>query len=386
LVGVDGNEIGAYTLNVEHVPCPGIDLGNTVPQTVFGDTTGELDKLDPSCDYAGPPPFNAPDVAYSFTAPEDGEYVFDTNGSVLDTVLTVLDGAACNAPEVACSDNFQFFQTSALSVALSAGETITVAVDGAFSQFGSFQLNVSQLGDGVCPDFDLGNTVPQSVDGDTSDGDNTLAASCGGFTQNDDTYLFTAPADGLFVFDTIGSPIDTVLYVRDGGCDGAELACNDDVNFFMGPSVVPVQLAADQTVMVGVDSNSTSGAYTLNVQQVTCPDVDVGNEFPVEVTGSTVGAVDKLQSEGCPDDGSSDYAVQFTAPADGTYSFDLSGSDYDTVIFVQDGACGGPQLACNDDTFGVQSFVSVDLVADQTVTVVVSGFFGDTGNFDLNIY
>lgn len=386
LVGVDGNAIGSYTLNIEEVPCPGIDLGSVVPQTVVGDTSGGFNLLEGSCDFEGPPNFHSPDVAYSFTAPEDGEYTFDTSGSFFDTVLYVLDGPACNAPEIVCSDNFAFQQTSALSLALSAGETITVVVDGNFNGSGPFTLNVGQLGDGVCPDGDLGNTVPQTFDGDTSDGDNTLAASCGGFTQPDDTYLFTAEIDGLYVFDTFGSVYDTVLYLRDGGCDGDELACSDDYNF-NPQSLVSAQLAAGQTVMVGVDGNFEAGSYSLNVQYVTCPDEDIDSDLPADVAGATLAAVDKLDSpdEACPDDGSPDYAIEWTAPADGTYDFDLSGSDYDTVLYLQEAACGGDQIACNDDNFGVQSFLSVDLVEGQTIIIVVSGYFGSSGNFTLAI-
>ena len=58
---------------------------------------------------------------------------------------------------------------------------------------------------------------------------------------------------------------------------------------------------------------------------------------------------------------------------------------YDTVLFVQDAACGGSELACNDDFFGLQSSVSVNLTQDQTVMIVVSGFQGNSGNFTLNI-
>ena len=78
-----------------------------------------------------------------------------------------------------------------------------------------------------------------------------------------------------------------------------------------------------------------------------------------------------------------DYVFEWTAPAAGAYTIDLGGSDYDTVLYVQDAACGGDELACNDDSIGLQSAVNVNLAADQTVVFVVSGYSGDTGNLSL---
>jgi hypothetical protein len=386
LLGVDGNGSGAYTLNLAEVPCPDEDLGNTVPQVVMGTNAGGFDKLQGSCS-SGNPNDESADVAYSFTAPADGEYVFDTAGSSFNTVLYALDGAACNAPEIACSDDFAFQQTSAMSVPMLAGETITVVVDGNFNASGNYQLNVGVLGGGACPDVDLGGTVPSATAGDTSTGDNTVAGTCGGFTQPDDTYLFTAEEAGLYIFDTFGSAYDTVLILREGGCDGAEIDCNDDFNFLQ-QSRVDADLEVGETVMIGVDGNFASGSYTLNVQYVTCPDIDIEMTFPEMLDGSTVGLADKLAvtSGLCFDGAAPDYAIEWTAPADGTYNFDLSGSDYDTVIFLQDLACGGAELTCNDDgPFGLQSLATIDLLQDQTIIIVVSGFNSESGNFSLSI-
>ncbi len=384
MLGVDGNGIGSYTLNLAQVPCPDEPMPDVPPAVINGSTLGGIDKLRGSC-AADTEDYDTPDYAYSFTAPGDGEYTFTTFGSTFDTVLYVLDGAACNGAELACSDNYQFDSSSALSVQLAAGQTVTVVVDGNFEGQGAFTLNVGQLGGGNCPDSDLGNTVPNGATGDTSLGDNTVAGTCGGFTQNDDIYFFTAPNAGLYNFNTVGSAYNTVLFLRDGDCAGAEIACNDDINFFTQQSSIATTLAAGQTVMVAVDGADADGAYDLNIEFVTCPDEVLDNTVPASYDGATIGEVDKLDSPNCPDDGSPDYTFEFTAPADDTYTFDLQGSDYDTVIIVQDAVCGGDELACNDDFFGLQSSVDVNLLQDQTVIIVVSGYSGDSGNFTLNI-
>ncbi len=385
LIGVDGNGSGAYGLNVDLVPCPDDAASQVVPQDLGGSTQDQIDKLHGSCS-AGGPNDESPDYAISFTAPSDGEYTFDTFGSAYDTLLYVVEGAACNGAERACSDNYPGVETSALSLQLGAGETITVVVDGNFGSQGAFNLHVGQLGGGLCPDADLGSAIPNGTSGDTSDGDNTVAGTCGGFTQADDTYLFTATQDGLYTFDTLGATYDTVLFVRDGDCDGVELGCNDDYSFFE-QSQVAVTLAAGQTVMVAVDGGTQSGTYDLAIDFVTCPDEDLDSNLPEAVVGDTIGAVDKLAMVGCfnVDEAAPDYVFEWTAPADALYTFDLGGSDYDTVMYVQEAACGGAELACNDDSIGLQSSVSLNLDQDQTVVVVVSGYSGDSGNFALAI-
>ncbi len=384
MIGVDGNGTGSYQLNISEVPCPNEPYPGTLPGSVAGSTVGGIDKVRGSC-ATDPVTFETPDYVYGFTAPEDGEYTFTTFNSNMDTVLYILDGAACNGDEIACSDDFQFNWTSALSLHLDAGQAVSVVVDGKFENEGDFVLDIGQLGGGLCPDTDLGNTIPVATSGNTSVGDNTVAGTCGGLTQNDDIYFFTAPMDGLYNFNTVGSVNDTVLIIRDGDCTGPELGCSDNTGFVSTDSNVAITLAQDQTVMVAVDGAFGDGAYNLNIDFVTCPDESIGSDVPASYDGATLGEADKLESPDCPDDGSPDYVFEFTAPADGSYTFDLQGSDYDTVLFVQDAACGGSELACNDDFFGLQSSVSVNLTQDQTVMVVVSGFQGNSGNFTLNI-
>jgi hypothetical protein len=67
----------------------------------------------------------------------------------------------------------------------------------------------------------------------------------------------------------------------------------------------------------------------------------------------------------------------WTAPAAGSYRIDTTGTAFDTVLYVTDGAtCGGIELECNDDVaFGVvDSIVTVTLSADQAIVIHVDGF------------
>jgi hypothetical protein len=116
---------------------------------------------------------------------------------------------------------------------------------------------------GVCPDEDIGSVVPQTILGNNTGLGDAHYLSCGNGGGEDATYQFTAPFAGTYVFDTFGSPFDTMLAVITG-CGGAELACNDDA---MGlQSQVTVPLAAGQVVIIVVDGYSgATGPFTLNI-------------------------------------------------------------------------------------------------------------------------
>ena len=106
------------------------------------------------------------------------------------------------------------------------------------------------------------------------------------------------------------------------------------------------------------------------------------------VTGAastvTVEECDDFTPTTCAFSTAADVAYQFVAPATRTYIIDTVGSTYDTVLYVLDG-CGGRELACNDDTFGLQSQVRVSATAGQVLIIVVDGFSTAQGSFVLNI-
>jgi hypothetical protein len=110
--------------------------------------------------------------------------------------------------------------------------------------------------------------VPTSYSGSTVGAPNLLGgASCGGGGNSapEASFRFTAPASGSYQIGTLGSAFDTVLYVRDGTCSGAQLACNDDANGTV-QSLVSVPLSAGQSVVIVVDGYGTgSGAFTLTI-------------------------------------------------------------------------------------------------------------------------
>ena len=86
-------------------------------------------------------------------------------------------------------------------------------------------------------------------------------------------------------------------------------------------------------------------------------------------------------------EGERDEQVVFTAPEPGNYTFALAAQGWDSVLYVQDGACGvaTTDLACTDGyaTSSSPEVVTVFLAAGQTVTVMVDGY-GDDVDDDSN--
>ena len=91
------------------------------------------------------------------------------------------------------------------------------------------------------------------------------SGSCGG-EGPEVMFAWTAPAAGVWVFDTEGSRADTVLYVRQASCEGPEMACNDDTPDATGlHSAVEVELELGQTIYVVVDTYVVGGDVVLNI-------------------------------------------------------------------------------------------------------------------------
>ncbi|WP_437835320.1 MXAN_6577-like cysteine-rich protein [Sorangium sp. So ce1153] len=389
VVVVDGFEgaSGAYTLNIsewEPPPCPMIDLGSTYPQTVMGNTSGLDNYLQASCASG-----ESPEVSYSFTAPADGRYTFNTTGSTFDTVLHVHDGS-CTGTSLGCNDGSG--SASQVVTPLVAGQTAYVVVDGAYGAAGAYTLNVTGIPAPPCPAIPLEPVVPQTVTGTTAGLGDFVSAPCGVAGGAEATYSFTAPSDGVYIFDTFGSAFDTVVHVHDATCGGTSLGCNDNTTGVQSRVAVP--LVAGQVAVVVVDGSgaAASGAFNLNISlfegNATCVSpVDLGSTVPQTVTGSTL-LQPNSGTPSCTTSGASgnDRVYRFTAPADGTYVIDTVSSTFDTVLHVHEGdSCSGAELACNDNAVGVASRVNVPLTAGQVITIVADSRPSSSGNLTLHI-
>ena len=112
--------------------------------------------------------------------------------------------------------------------------------------------------------------------GDTSTGRAARRGGCAG-AGPEIGFTFRAPAAGIYTMTTVGSMYDTVLYVRDGSCDGEELACNDDTPGLGLQSRIVVPLTSGQEVVIFVDSYGEGGAFVLNITSEAVPAPGVPN-------------------------------------------------------------------------------------------------------------
>ncbi len=395
-VVVDGYGIGggAVTINAAYFSgtCSNGDLGNTVPYSTSGSTAAGDNTMEGSCGGG-----SANDHAFTYTAPVAGTYTFDTEGSDFDTVLYVR--STCESGELACNDNGPSGETSRVSVVLDAGQEVVVVVDGAGFESGNFDLNIE-----VCPNVDIGSTVPQSYVGSTAGGTDQAAGSCG-FNGGapDVAHAFTAPATNTYVFDTNGSSYDTRLYAFQGSaCSGTSLGCNDDGGDG-NASLLVLELDEGEVVTLVVDGyNGQSGSYMLNVSSPvcgngtldpfeSCEDTNLGGQTCVSL-GAGVGGVlactenCTFDTSGCTSCG--DNLVNGSDVCDGVAldamkceDVGWAGGSLDCV-----GDCGSFDVSeCSNDVIAVCSQPDADISSNlpTTLDTIDVGAMGTIVDVDL---
>jgi uncharacterized protein YkwD len=135
--------------------------------TLTGRTPEGADTTQGSCGGRGR------ELAFEWTAPSSGEWVFDTEGSSFDTVLFVRSG--CGGDELACNDDVRGGTVSSrLTLSLAACQTVVVYVDG-FNpdDAGDVRLTVSTR-EQLCDDG-----TDDDGDGQIDCADSDCALACG---------------------------------------------------------------------------------------------------------------------------------------------------------------------------------------------------------------
>jgi hypothetical protein len=206
------------------------------------------------------------DRTLAWIAPQDGIIAFASRGvsPPWSTSIAVRDGS-CSGAELGCTTDLGV-GGSLTRVQVRAGQLYVIVVDGSsITQSGAYELAI-EAANLNCPDRDLGSTTGTPVlSGNTASARDDFVGSCGGASSRDRSYTFTAASPGTHTFDTYGSAFDTVLYVLDGACVGAELGCNNDTLVLQ--SELSLSLAAGQQVTVVIDGTSpvATGDFDLNI-------------------------------------------------------------------------------------------------------------------------
>jgi len=136
----DASDDGASSEQFSFGQDLGVGLGSPV---TTNSTSGRVNDYQPSCVSNS----TAPDLAYTWTAPSSGTYVFSTLGSSFDTVLELRQYNT--GVSLGCNDDSAGTSLSTVSASLSAGQTVLVVVDGYGSNQGAFQLSITGSGGGL---------------------------------------------------------------------------------------------------------------------------------------------------------------------------------------------------------------------------------------------
>ncbi|MCZ7679439.1 MAG: hypothetical protein M5U28_12030 [Sandaracinaceae bacterium] len=125
-----------------------------------------------------------------------------------------------------------------------------------------------------------------------------------------------------------------------------------------------------------------------------CPDIDLGSTLGSPAFhGTFVPRLCGPRRGSCGGAGS-ELTFRWVAPSDGMYYFSTldtlgRGETFDTVLYLLDGGCTGPEIACNDDlVLGMMrlSELTVWLRAGQEIAIVLDSYLvGERGLFTVNI-
>jgi hypothetical protein len=143
-----GAGISDGSVGTGSIACADVQLGSALGSAVAsGTTVGKVQRYDRVC-HDGGAGGAGPDVTFGWTAPATATYQIDLCGSPpgFDSTLTVYNGS-CTGQQLSCNDDGCgiALAPSKLSVALTAGQTVVIVVDGwTASDQGAFQLAITQ--------------------------------------------------------------------------------------------------------------------------------------------------------------------------------------------------------------------------------------------------
>jgi hypothetical protein len=195
---------------------------------------------------------------FRWTAPQDATIQISQQTLDAAGALSVFQTGCDNLAGFECVSSFD---TAAHLLAVTAGQELLIVSE--YASGSPVELTIDEAGSVGCGQA-LPAGVPVSTMGTTNGAGDDFMGSCAFNPSPEREFWWTAPATGSYRIDTIGSNFDTLLHVRSGGCEGNELACDDDLGGNL-TSLVDVDLLAGQTISIFVDGFNGSGSFVLNI-------------------------------------------------------------------------------------------------------------------------
>lgn len=324
--------------------------------------------------------------------------------------------------------------TTGLSGSGSTGGASTTSASGSTggsgsgSTGGSTGTTASCDGAGVPNDACSGRVVlalDTPVTGDTTQAKadfNVVAGATGctalGYTGNDMTYSFTAPATAPFLFTVapvaptdggsgnLDAVIDVVATCAAGNVSACLAGADNGASGVSEAVAVPLNQGQTVTVIVGGYSCNSNGPFTLTVHQNPPPPANDlcanasaltsadGGYFTAQ--GDTTSATNKAQGA-CGGSSGPEVFYAFNLAAPSTVSATVTprnpptdGGGYTPVVYlrdgcdVTDGGASSLEESCSAASTGGQAAsLSVPRLAAGNYVAVVDGYAGTSGPFDL---
>ena len=350
-------------------------------------------------------------IWYRWTAPASGMVVFDTRGSVPDTLLAAYTGPSVSSlTEVARDDQAGGGNDARLVFDVTAGATYSLALDGFYGPYLLEPYDDTDTGDTVltwrmAPANDAfaaaerladrsGRIAGSTVGASKEPGEPAHAQDAGGHSI---WYVWTAGADGDVDVDTSGSSFDTLLGVYRGGAVGAlaAVATSDDADGLL-TSHARFHATAGTTYMFAVDGKGgATGRLFLQWRLEGAPsNDDLVDALPLAGTKGNV-LVDNTWATTEPSEpahagvtGGASVWYRWTAPVTARVTFETE-RDYspDTALAIYTGTGYGSltQVAASDDRSDgdPSSIAGFAAVAGTTYLIAVDTRNGVYGTFQL---
>ena len=268
-------------------------------------------------------------MAYGFTAPNTATYRFDTFGSLYDTVLFALD-MTCGGNELACNNDTNG-QQSQIDVAMTAGQTIAVIVDGFLGDTGDFTLNITELPPEICDDGIDNDTdgLLDCADFDCVGNPSCLVEICDNLVDDDaDGTIDCADSDCIGTFPSCGAEICDDAFDNDGN---GLVDCLDEAGCQADAACCPVDVLPGQGTVTAVLDE------TYSVNSPSCGGFDSFDRSWLFVPGFT-----------------------------GAYVIRVPNGGTQVAVSIEDG-CGGAELACGN----LPAELIVNLTAGQDYVIHV---------------
>jgi hypothetical protein len=304
------------------------------------------------------------DIAFEWVAPYDDWYSIDTFGSSFDTVLYLRD-AACDGPELACSDNAGGTTQSEIIRQFTKGRRVAIYVDGKANDKGSVVVNIKRI---TCPTNDITGQPLPLLQLSTVGGPNTHTGVCGGNGFPERAYRYVPSVAGLYSITAKSTAFKPVIYVEQGArCGGTLLGCNTGLVLGAAaasryPAEVIRKLPAGQPVTIIVDGADGSGFFDLNIVRIDDGSTCGSATLPPNDTPVNMGAGGpNHQTATCSTAGGSDMWGGPMVREDHTYKLDINhgATTFCQYVFTANGPftvyrvrgqCEGPEVACIPST------------------------------------